>query len=153
MITRKRVFISCLFYVIVLVWIISFKMNMEQAIFECMYYFGQFDLKERFMISLTTFKFEGLFNDWKDVLVNMCFFMPVGVYCFELIKKHRFLKGLGIAFLLTLLLETIQLITTVGYFTFNDLDDCVDYMYEDENLHAEDMLVFKVDEAFKPVFK
>ena len=47
--------------------------------------------------------------------------MPVGVYCFELIKKHRFLKGLGIAFLLTLLLETIQLITTVGYFTFNDL--------------------------------
>ena len=68
MITRKRVFISCLFYVIVLIWIISFKMNMEQAIFECMYYFGQFDLKERFMISLTTFKFEGLFNDWKDVL-------------------------------------------------------------------------------------
>ena len=67
-------------------------------------------------------EFEGLFNDWKDVLVNVCFFMPVGVYCFELIKKHRFLKGIGIAFLLTLILETIQLITTVGYFTFNDLD-------------------------------
>ena len=121
MITKKRVVISLIFYIIVLVWIISFKMNMEQAIFECMYYFGQFDLKERFMISLTTFKFEGLFNDWKDVLVNMCFFMPFGVYCFELIKKHKFLKGLGIAFLITLLLETIQLITTVGYFTFNDL--------------------------------
>jgi glycopeptide antibiotics resistance protein len=121
MITRKRVFISCLFYVIVLVWIISFKMNMEQPIFECMYYFGQFTLKERFMMSLSTFKFEGLFNDWKDFLVNMCFFMPLGVYCFELMKKHSFLKGLGIAFLLTLVLETVQLITTVGYFTFNDL--------------------------------
>lgn len=36
-------------------------------------------------------------------------------------------------------------------FIFNSLDDCIDYMYEDENLHAEDMLVFKVDEAFKPV--
>jgi glycopeptide antibiotics resistance protein len=47
--------------------------------------------------------------------------MPLGVYCFELMKKHSFLKGLGIAFLLTLVLETVQLITTVGYFTFNDL--------------------------------
>lgn len=36
-------------------------------------------------------------------------------------------------------------------FTFNDLDDCIDYMHEDDNLHAEDMLVFKVDEAYKPV--
>lgn len=36
-------------------------------------------------------------------------------------------------------------------FTFSGLDDCIDYMYDDENLHAEDMLVFKVDEAFKPV--
>ena len=121
MITKKRVVVSLIFYIIVLVWIISFKMNMEQAIFECMYYFGQFELKERFMISLTTFKFEGLFNDWKDVLVNMCFFMPLGVYCFELIKKHKFIKGLGIAILLTLLLEIVQLLTTVGYFTFNDL--------------------------------
>ena len=121
MLTKKKVILSLIFYMIVLVWIISFKMNMEQAIFECMYYFGQFTLKERFMISLTTFKFEGLFNDWKDVIVNMCFFMPVGVYCFELIKKNKFIKGLGIALLLTLLLETIQLLTTVGYFTFNDL--------------------------------
>lgn len=36
-------------------------------------------------------------------------------------------------------------------FTFSGLDDCLDYMYADENLHAEDMLVFKVDEALKPV--
>lgn len=121
MLTKKKVVISLIFYIIVLVWIISFKMNMEQAIFECMYYFGQFTLKERFMMSMTTFKFEGLFNDWKDVLVNMCFFMPIGVYCFELIKKNRFIKGLGIAILVTLLLESIQLITTVGYFTFSDL--------------------------------
>ena len=121
MITKKRVIVSLIFYMIVLIWIISFKMNMEQPIFECMYYFGQFTLKERFMISLSTFKFEGLFNDWKDVLVNMCFFMPLGVYCFELIKKHKFIKGLGIAILLTLLLEIVQLFTTVGYFTFSDL--------------------------------
>ena len=50
MITKKRVMVSLIFYMIVLIWIISFKMNMEQAIFECMYYFGQFDLKERFMM-------------------------------------------------------------------------------------------------------
>lgn len=121
MLTKKKVILSLIFYMIVLVWIISFKMNMEQGIFECMYYFSKFSLKERFMMSLSTFKFEGLFNDWKDVLVNMCFFMPLGVYCYELLKNKKFIKGLGIAIFLTLTFETIQMITTVGYFTFSDL--------------------------------
>lgn len=121
MLTKKKVIISLIFYMIVLFWIISLKMNMEQAVFECMYYFGQFDLKDRFMITLNTFKFEKIFSDGTDFLVNTVFFMPLGAYFFELMKKQRFIKGLGIAFLLTLLLETFQLLTTVGFFTLSDL--------------------------------
>ena len=120
MITRKRAFISCLFYMICLVWIISFKMNMETPIFECMYYFGQFTIEERLAMTFSTFKLSELINGI-DFFVNMCFFMPVGVYCFELLKKHKFIKGLGIAFLLSLIFEIIQLFTTVGFFTINDL--------------------------------
>lgn len=121
MITKKRVIVSLIFYMIVLIWIISFKMNMEQPIFECMYYFGQFSILERLNMTFSVFDLSKLFDDWKDFLVNMCFFLPLGVYCYELIKKHKFIKGLMIAFLLSLVLELVQLLTTVGFFTINDL--------------------------------
>lgn len=120
MLTKRRVIFSLIFYLIVLIWIIAFKMNMEQGIFECMYYFKDYTIPERFQMTIGAFRIEKLLNDI-DFYVNVVFFMPLGVYCFELIKKHSFIKGLVIAFLTTLTFETVQLLTTVGFFTFNDL--------------------------------
>ena len=120
MLTKRKIIISLTFYLIVLIWIISLKMNMKDAVFDCMYYFKQFTLPERFEISLSTFKMSKLILD-SDFLVNICFFMPLGVYCYELIKKGKFIKGLVIAIFTTLLLEVVQLFTTIGFFTFKDL--------------------------------
>lgn len=120
MLTKKRILISLIFYLLVLIWIISLKMNMKDAVFGCMDYFKQFTLQERFKISLSTFRLSKIIFD-ADFLVNICFFMPLGAYCFELIKKNKFIKGLFIAILLTISFEIVQLITTIGFFTFNDL--------------------------------
>ena len=120
MLTRKKTILSLIFYFLVLVWIISFKMNMKQAVFECMYIFSKYEVKERFMISIRAFNFLKMLQD-KDFYMNICVFMPFGVYCAELLKKNKFIKGLIIAFFLSLLLETIQLLTTIGFFTINDL--------------------------------
>ena len=96
MLTKKRILISLIFYLLVLIWIISLKMNMKDAVFGCMDYFKQFTLQERFKISLSTFRLSKIIFD-ADFLVNICFFMPLGAYCFELIKKNKFIKGLFIA--------------------------------------------------------
>lgn len=117
---KKYVLLSLFIYLIVLIWIIAFKMNMKQAIFECMYTFSKCSIGQRFNVAINSFNLvKGLAN--LDFYVNILLFIPLGFYTIILFERRSFIIGFIFSSFLILSFEIIQLFTVIGFFSFLDI--------------------------------
>lgn len=117
---KKYVLLSLFIYLIVLIWIIAFKMNMKQAIFECMYTFSKCSIGQRFNVAINSFNLaKGLAN--LDFYVNILLFIPLGFYAIILFERRSFIIGFIFSSFLTLSFEIIQLFTAIGFYSFLDI--------------------------------
>jgi len=117
---KKYVLLSLFIYLIVLIWIIAFKMNMKQAIFECMYTFSKCSIGQRFNVAINSFNLvKGLAN--LDFYVNILLFIPLGFYTIILFERRSFIIGFIFSSFLTLSFEIIQLFTAIGFYSFLDI--------------------------------
>ena len=99
-------------YLVVLLWIILFKLGVE------------FEYQDSRIINLNPFPEllqEGAILDLSQVILNVLIFLPFGIYLQVLHPKKSFLKKLLYCFLLSLSLEVSQYIFKIGALDTTDL--------------------------------
>lgn len=121
---------TCIFimYFIIIIWIITFKCNLVQSITDTYLFFKEMTVIERINFHLVPFKdyIEGPFLSQiktiiEDDILNILFFVPLGMYASLFIKKHKFIKVILFSFLLSLFFEIFQLFSLIGSFSTKDL--------------------------------
>ena len=115
-------------YFIIIIWIITFKCNLVQSITDTYLFFKEMTIIERINFDLVPFKdyIEGPFISQintiiEDDILNILFFVPLGMYASLFIKKHKFIKVILFSFLLSLFFEIFQLFSLIGSFSTKDL--------------------------------
>ena len=113
---------------IIIIWIITFKCNLVQSITDTYLFFKEMTIIERINFDLVPFKdyIEGPFISQintiiEDDILNILFFVPLGMYASLFIKKHKFIKVILFSFLLSLFFEIFQLFSLIGSFSTKDL--------------------------------
>ena len=76
------------------------------------------DLWQRFSEYLVT---KTVKTDFKDSVVNVILFLPVGMLLPFFFKKWKYLKTCAVGFLITAFLEIFQIISCYGWFTYADI--------------------------------
>ena len=121
---------TCIFimYFIIIIWIITFKCNLVQSITDTYLFFKEMTVIERIKFDLVPFKdyIEGPFISQintiiEDDILNILFFVPLGMYASLFIKKHKFIKVFLFSFLTSLFFEIFQLFSLIGSFSTKDL--------------------------------
>jgi len=121
---------TCIFimFFIIIIWIITFKCNLVQSITDTYLFFKEMTVIERINFDLVPFKdyIEGPFISQiktiiEDDILNILFFVPLGMYASLFIKKHKFIKVILFSFLLSLFFEIFQLFSLIGSFSTKDL--------------------------------
>ena len=114
-------------YILLLIWIVLFKCNIYLSITNGYFEFKTLTLKERFDYYLIPF-IDYFNNDstqtfikFKDGILNVIVFIPLGLYLSFFIKKNKFIKVIIYTFLISLLFEIIQLFSLLGSFQTEDL--------------------------------
>lgn len=114
-------------YILLLIWIVLFKCNIYLSITNGYFEFKTLTLKERFDYYLIPF-IDYINNDstqtfikFKDGILNVIVFIPLGLYLSFFIKKNKFIKVIFYTFLISLLFEIIQLFSLLGSFQTEDL--------------------------------
>ena len=114
-------------YILLLIWIVLFKCNIYLSITNGYFEFKTLTLKERFDYYLIPF-IDYFNNDstqtfikFKDGILNVFVFIPLGLYLSFFIKKNKFIKVIFYTFLISLLFEIIQLFSLLGSFQTEDL--------------------------------
>ena len=130
---NKPLLFSCLFlYLLILIWVISLKCSIPSLIIGPRGTIDPIKIDPRFnaYINYSLYQrviFDASINDLKpistlkDIVINICIFIPFGLAVPSLFKKHVASKTLMLGFLLTLSFELIQLFTAFGGFSFIDL--------------------------------
>ena len=114
--------ISFSFFIVILLWFITFKANKFDHIIHNYQILNKMTIFERFKYELIPFKFNNPYIDGKkEFIYNMLIFSPFGIYLPLLLKKENIIRDLIICFLISLILELIQLFTLIGGFSTNDL--------------------------------
>lgn len=115
-------------YLILLIWIVVFKCNYNSSMLKTYGYFSQMNLEQRFKFFLVPFNdyfiepfTQTRMNTFQDDMLNIAIFIPLGLYVSYFIKNRKFLKTLGIAFILSATFEVFQLFSLVGAFASKDL--------------------------------
>ena len=114
-------------YILLLIWIVLFKCNIYLSITNGYFEFKTLTLKERFDYYLIPF-IDYFNNDstqtfikFKDGILNVFVFIPLGLYLSFFIKNNKFIKVIFYTFLISLLFEIIQLFSLLGSFQTEDL--------------------------------
>lgn len=114
-------------YILLLIWIVLFKCNIYLSITNGYFEFKTLTLKERFDYYLIPF-IDYINNDstqtfikFKDGILNVIVFIPLGLYLSFFIKNNKFIKVIFYTFLISLLFEIIQLFSLLGSFQTEDL--------------------------------
>ena len=104
-------------YLFCLFWIVILKCNLRQGVLECRYTWYKVPLNERMRYFLGRFDT----TDFKEALINVFVFTPVGLI-FPLIREKKpILTSAILGFSISLFAEMFQLITRVGGFTYIDI--------------------------------
>ncbi len=114
-IKRNLLYFSFALYLILLVWIVSFKCNIQNTIFEVLYTYSKLPIEERFLRA-----FMGI-SDITQIVLNVIVFVPLGIYMPLLHEKTNLIKGAFMALSISLVFELIQLFTCIGAFMLDDL--------------------------------
>lgn len=104
-------------YLLLLVWIIALKCNMKDAILGAKLYNQLFTLAERFEIYLSYFAK----TDFKDGVVNVLFFIPLGMLLPFFQNKLFWIKTVLLCFLISAGFEVLQIVNCYGAFTYIDI--------------------------------
>lgn len=119
--------VTCIYFIL-LIWVIMFKCNLEQSITDTYLFFKEMTLKERINFHLIPFMdyVEGPFVSHiktiiEDDILNILFFVPLGMYIGLFSKKHKFLKIFLIALSLSVFFEVFQLFSLIGSFSTKDV--------------------------------
>ena len=114
-------------YILLLIWIVLLKCNIYLSITNGYFEFKTLTLKERFDYYLIPF-IDYFNNDstqtfikFKDGILNVIVFIPLGLYLSFFIKNNKFIKVIIYTFLISLLFEIIQLFSLLGSFQTEDL--------------------------------
>ena len=114
-------------YILLLIWIVLLKCNIYLSITNGYFEFKTLTLKERFDYYLIPF-IDYINNDstqtfikFKDGILNVFVFIPLGLYLSFFIKNNKFIKVIFYTFLISLLFEIIQLFSLLGSFQTEDL--------------------------------
>ena len=114
-------------YILLLIWIVLFKCNIYLSITNGYFEFKTLTLKERFDYYLIPF-IDYINNDstqtfikFKDGILNVFVFIPLGLYLSFFLKKNKFINVIIYSFLISLLFEIIQLFSLLGSFQTEDL--------------------------------
>ena len=115
-------------YMILIIWVVTFKCNLLTNITRTYAYYINQSLNERINAYLIPFKdyIEGPFISQiktiiKDDILNVCIFIPLGIYLTFFFKKFRILKVLGITLFISICFELIQLFSLIGSFATKDV--------------------------------
>lgn len=125
-----KIFSTVIFicYFILLIWVVVFKCNYNSSMIKTYSYFSEMNLEQRFKFFLVPFNdyfiepfTQTRMNTFKDDILNIVIFIPLGLYVSYFIKNKKFIKTLGIAFALIATFEVFQLFSLVGAFASKDL--------------------------------
>ena len=113
-------------YMLVLIWVISFKCNMEYPIFMSRLSMGSMSLAERAEWSFCHFRFNGdgpfySKDAIEDMLVNIVLFLAVGMTLPMVFKRNETLLTILSGFGISLAFEISQFFNTIGGFAYIDL--------------------------------
>ena len=123
---QKCALITFGIYMLVLIWVISFKCNMEWPVFMSKLSMGQMTLAERAEWSFCHFRF----NDdgpiyskaaIEDMLVNMVLFLAVGMTLPMVFEKRKYVSTIICGFFISLFFEISQFFNMIGGFAYIDL--------------------------------
>ena len=115
--TRHLCAITFSLYMLLLVWIIALKCNMKDAILDAKIFNRDFILSERFMFQLSQFSMTPL----EDGVLNVLFFVPLGVLLPFLVNKPAYIKTVLFCFLISTGFEILQIFNCIGRFTYIDI--------------------------------
>lgn len=111
-------------YLLLFVWVVIFKCNIDISLTNGYHYLKTISLEERFMLYLVPFKnheFDSLTKMLIDTILNTIIFIPFGLYLSYFIKKNRFIKVFLISLGVTLFIEFFQLFSLLGSFQTEDI--------------------------------
>ena len=119
---KTLLIISFSFFIIILLWFITFKANKFDHIIYNYQILSKLSLIERFKYELTPFEFiNPYFDSKKEFIYNILIFSPFGIYLPLLYKTNNVIRDILICFTISLILELIQLFSLIGGFSTNDL--------------------------------
>ena len=120
---RRCVAICTAIFSLLLIWVVFFKFGISSMIYRNYVNLSQFDLKGRFLYDIIPFNLHNINikNQIMDILCNCLLFAPYGALFCELFKKKSILRDLAICFLISLVIEVVQLFTMLGGFATIDL--------------------------------
>ena len=113
-------------YMLALIWVISFKCNMEWPIFMSRLSMGSMSLAERAEWSFCHFRFNGdgpIYSKdaIEDMLVNILLFLPVGMTLPMVFRRNGALITILLGFGISLAFEISQFFNMIGGFAYIDL--------------------------------
>lgn len=123
---QKYSLITFSIYMLILIWVIGLKCNMEFPIFMSKLSMGQMTLAERAEWSFCYFRFNGdgpIYSKdaIEDMVVNVILFLAVGMTLPMIFKKHKYVWTPICGFGLSLFFEISQFFNTIGGFAYIDL--------------------------------
>lgn len=123
---QKGALITFAAYLLVLIWVIMLKCNMEWPVYVSRLMMGGMSIPERAEWSFCHFRFNGdgpIYSKdaIEDMLVNIALFLAVGMTLPIVFEKRKYLKTPLAAFGLSLAFEIVQFFNTIGGFAYIDL--------------------------------
>lgn len=115
--TRHLCAVTLSLYMLLLVWIIALKCNMKDAILDAKIFNQRFTLSERLVLQLSQFSKAPKY----DGVLNVLFFVPLGMMIPFSINKSTYLKTVLYCFLISSGFEILQIINCIGRFTYIDI--------------------------------
>jgi glycopeptide antibiotics resistance protein len=115
--TRRLTATTFTLYFLLLVWIIAFKCNMKDAVLDAKIFNRDFTLEERFAFQLSQFSK----TNWEDGVLNILFFLPLGLLMPLFSNKHTYVKTVLLCFLISAGFELLQIVNAIGRFTYIDI--------------------------------
>ena len=113
--SKKLTSVLFVIYLIVLTWIIVFKMSLDLHLFQ--------DMNHR-SINLIPFAGSLIVNgkvELSEIILNIVVFIPAGVYMGMLFREKGFLRKIIPIFIVSLLYEVLQYIFAIGASDITDL--------------------------------
>lgn len=115
---NKFIYITCLtFYLIILTWIIIFKLGDQESLIDNYHILITLNDFERLTMLIVPF----INLDIKDFILNILIFIPFGFLILFMFEDIKFTQILFIGFEVSLVYEILQFFTLLGGFSSNDL--------------------------------